>query len=193
MKSKIILLSADAPCSFLLCPCAEAQQPAESPADRIPNWSLPFHCTRPASRHSGRVCASLGTWRGKTLSLSGDMLRENSIAFPRLLPSCASQGRCHRHGRSGSNPCRQGSDYYDSYCHGAGYRSCWQWVRRQPCAAWRKHHRIVTLAPELSGKRLELLKEIIPKLSRVAVFGTSTNPGNAQLLKEMELAARRSE
>ena len=44
-------------------------------------------------------------------------------------------------------------------------------------------------APELSGKRLELLKEIVPKLSRVAVFGTSTNPGNAQALKEMELAA----
>jgi putative ABC transport system substrate-binding protein len=47
-----------------------------------------------------------------------------------------------------------------------------------------------TLAPELSGKRLELLKEIVPKLSRVAVFGTSTNPGNAQQLKEVELAAK---
>ena len=47
-----------------------------------------------------------------------------------------------------------------------------------------------TLAPELSGKRLELLKEIVPKLSRVAVFGTSTNPGNAQALREMELAAK---
>ena len=32
-----------------------------------------------------------------------------------------------------------------------------------------------TLAPEISGKRLELLKEIVPKLSRVAVLGTSTN------------------
>ena len=31
-----------------------------------------------------------------------------------------------------------------------------------------------TLAPEISGKRLELLKEIVPKLSRVAVFGNST-------------------
>src|SRR5262249_9716367 len=45
------------------------------------------------------------------------------------------------------------------------------------------------LSPELSGKRLELLKEIIPKLSRVAVFGTSTNPGYAQQLREIELAA----
>ena len=47
-----------------------------------------------------------------------------------------------------------------------------------------------TLAPELNGKRLELLKEIIPKLSRVAVFGTSTQPGNAQSLKEVDLAAK---
>ncbi len=46
-----------------------------------------------------------------------------------------------------------------------------------------------TLVPELSGKRLELLKEIVPKLSRVAVFGDSTNPGNAQALREIELAA----
>ena len=46
-----------------------------------------------------------------------------------------------------------------------------------------------TLAPELSGKRLELLKEVLPKLSRVAVFGTSTQPGTAQALREVELAA----
>ena len=46
-----------------------------------------------------------------------------------------------------------------------------------------------TLAPEISGKRLELLKEIVPRLSRVAVLGTSTQPGNAQQLKETELAA----
>jgi putative tryptophan/tyrosine transport system substrate-binding protein len=45
-----------------------------------------------------------------------------------------------------------------------------------------------TLAPEISGKRLELLKEIVPKLSRVAVLGTSTSPGNAQELREVELA-----
>jgi putative ABC transport system substrate-binding protein len=46
-----------------------------------------------------------------------------------------------------------------------------------------------TLAPELSGKRLELLKEIVPSLSRVAVFGNSPNPGNRPLLRETELAA----
>jgi putative ABC transport system substrate-binding protein len=46
-----------------------------------------------------------------------------------------------------------------------------------------------TLAPEINGKRLEFLKEIIPQLSRVAVFGTSTSPGNTQELREAELAA----
>src|SRR5215831_13440025 len=45
------------------------------------------------------------------------------------------------------------------------------------------------LQPELSGKRLELLKEIVPRLSRVAVFGTSTIPGSAESLRETELAA----
>ena len=46
-----------------------------------------------------------------------------------------------------------------------------------------------TLATEIGGKRLELLKEIVPKLSQLAVFGTSTYPGNAQALKELEVAA----
>src|SRR6266550_5510794 len=46
------------------------------------------------------------------------------------------------------------------------------------------------LGPELSGKRLELLKEVVPRLTRVTVFGTSTFPGNAQNLREGELAAK---
>jgi putative ABC transport system substrate-binding protein len=45
-----------------------------------------------------------------------------------------------------------------------------------------------TLAPELSGKQLELLKEIVPKLSRAAVFGNSRNPGNTVAIREIELA-----
>jgi putative ABC transport system substrate-binding protein len=46
-----------------------------------------------------------------------------------------------------------------------------------------------TLRPEISGKQVELLKETVPRLSRVAVLGSSTTPGNAQALKETELAA----
>ena len=46
------------------------------------------------------------------------------------------------------------------------------------------------LAPEISGKQLELLREILPRLSRVAFLGNSTEPGNAQALRETEAAAR---
>ena len=46
-----------------------------------------------------------------------------------------------------------------------------------------------SLSREISGKRLELLKEIVPRLSRVAVFGYSANPSRALLLKETERAA----
>ncbi len=45
------------------------------------------------------------------------------------------------------------------------------------------------LAPELNGKRLELLKETVPKLSRLAILGTSTEPGYAQTSREIKLDA----
>jgi len=47
-----------------------------------------------------------------------------------------------------------------------------------------------SLVAQLGGKRLELLRELIPKLSRVAVLGTSTNPSNVQMATEIEVAAR---
>jgi putative tryptophan/tyrosine transport system substrate-binding protein len=46
-----------------------------------------------------------------------------------------------------------------------------------------------TLSPEISGKQLELLREIVPKLSRVAVLGDVTRPGIPQALREINVAA----
>ena len=48
---------------------------------------------------------------------------------------------------------------------------------------------LATLSPELSGKRLEILKEAVPKLSRVAVFVTPSGQDNARALRGVELAA----
>ena len=48
---------------------------------------------------------------------------------------------------------------------------------------------LAALAPEMSGKQLDLLKQIVPKLSRVAVIGNSNVPGDAQALRETVLAA----
>ena len=47
-----------------------------------------------------------------------------------------------------------------------------------------------TITNVLAGKRLELLKDTIPKLSRVAVLWNPQNPGNAQQWKESQLPAR---
>jgi putative ABC transport system substrate-binding protein len=48
---------------------------------------------------------------------------------------------------------------------------------------------LTNLAPELSSKRLEILREVVPKLSRVAVLGSSSGQSYALVLKELEVAA----
>jgi putative ABC transport system substrate-binding protein len=46
-----------------------------------------------------------------------------------------------------------------------------------------------SLASDLPGKELELLKEVVPHLSRVAVLFNPTNTSHAPLVKELEAAA----
>ena len=48
---------------------------------------------------------------------------------------------------------------------------------------------LATLRPELSGKRLEILKEVVPKLSRVAIFASSGSADYGLELKEIEIDA----
>ena len=49
----------------------------------------------------------------------------------------------------------------------------------------------VTLAsPEISGKRLELLKELVPRATRVAVVFNDGDPGKLQELRRLRQAAR---
>lgn len=46
------------------------------------------------------------------------------------------------------------------------------------------------LAPELAGKRLQLLTEMIPGLARVAGLSKSTNPSHALLIEQTQAAAQ---
>lgn len=48
-----------------------------------------------------------------------------------------------------------------------------------------------TLTPELAAKQLELLAEMVPGLTRVALFGDSQEAGNAATVAEAEAAAAR--
>jgi putative tryptophan/tyrosine transport system substrate-binding protein len=46
------------------------------------------------------------------------------------------------------------------------------------------------MAPEIIGKQMQLLKELIPKVSRIAVLWNPANPSGAPQLQEAEVAAR---
>ena len=132
----------------------------------------------------------LGYVEGKNIVIEFDLRRENSIACLRLRPNlCVSRSTSSsRLVRTSTRAAKEATSTIpivmaqDTDPVGNGFVA----------SLARPGGNITglsTLAPELSGKRLELLKEIVPKLSRVAVIGTSTDPGNAQALKEMELAA----
>jgi putative ABC transport system substrate-binding protein len=45
-------------------------------------------------------------------------------------------------------------------------------------------------SPDYSGKQLELLKETVPKLSRIAILWNAANPGTAIAFREMQAAIR---
>ncbi len=49
---------------------------------------------------------------------------------------------------------------------------------------------LTTIATELSGKRLELFKETVPKIRRVAVLLNPANPTHVLIFKETDVAAR---
>jgi putative tryptophan/tyrosine transport system substrate-binding protein len=49
---------------------------------------------------------------------------------------------------------------------------------------------VTTYVPELAGKRLEVLRECVPDLRRVAILANLRNPSSTTEVKEMESAAR---
>ena len=50
---------------------------------------------------------------------------------------------------------------------------------------------VTNIMPELAGKRLELLREVIPKLSRVAFLAYAPDPAHKLFVKEVQQAAER--
>jgi putative ABC transport system substrate-binding protein len=49
---------------------------------------------------------------------------------------------------------------------------------------------LTVMSPDLAGKQLQLLKEVVPKVSRVAVLRNPDNPAATAMLREAEAAAR---
>jgi putative ABC transport system substrate-binding protein len=49
---------------------------------------------------------------------------------------------------------------------------------------------LASMSPEIDGKRLELLKELVPGVSRIAVLWNPTNPNNAARIMHIQAAAK---
>jgi putative ABC transport system substrate-binding protein len=64
----------------------------------------------------------------------------------------------------------QKRDYDGPNRHRVLWRSRRYWPRRQPRTTRWEHHGLTGMATELGGKRLELLRAAVPRLSRVAVL-----------------------
>ena len=188
MTNKIMGLAL---CSLLLAPCfaAEAQQPAKIPRIGYLNASS-------ASSASSRVEAfrrgmhELGYVEGKNVVIEYrfaegnlDRLRQLTAELVQLKVDIIVSG-----GPTVTRPAKEATSTipivmgFDDDPVGAGFVA----------SLARPGGNITglsTLAPEISGKQLEILKEIVTKLSRVAVLGSSTRSATSLSLKEMELAA----
>jgi putative ABC transport system substrate-binding protein len=146
--------------------------------------------SRSASRHSDKVCASLGTWREKTLSLNiggreGKLDRLPALAAELVhlkVDVIVTGGPTNTRAAKAATSTIPIVMTNDSDPVGTGFVASLARPGGNVTG-------LATLRPELSGKQLELLKEINPKVSRVAFFGTSTDPANAESLRQTELAA----
>jgi putative tryptophan/tyrosine transport system substrate-binding protein len=176
MKKQLLALSFGA-MLFALCVPANAQQTGKVPRIGYLTAS-PHPVCRPASRPSGKGCESMATLRGKTLSLTGDLQREKLDRLPALAAELVrlKVDVIVTSAPPATRPTKEATSTIpvvmaqDSDPVGSGFVASLARPGGNITG-------LATLSPEISGKQLELLKEIVPKLTRVAVLGTSTRAG----------------
>ena len=189
MTKKIILLAL---CSLLLalCLCSRCAAANESPADRSARWRPPLPLTRRRIEAFRQGLRELGYLEGKNIvieyrwaegkldrlpALAAELVRlkvDIIVSAGPTVTRVAKEATVTIPIVMGFDDDPVGSGFVASLARPGGNITG-----------------LSALSPELSGKQLELLNEIVPKLSRVAVVGSSTHPGTAQSLKEIELAA----
>ena len=99
------------------------------------------------------------------------------------------EGGCHRCRWYAGGRCGEEGDVINSSGHGRCWRPCRHWSRREPCSARRKPHRIGVDCTGLEGKRLELLREVVPKLSTVSFLMNTVNAFHVISQKQAREAA----
>ena len=178
-------------CSGAACCCSDKRGAAakEYPPDRISIWGSPN--TNPARFQAFRDgLKALGYIDGKNIVVEWRFAEGNPGRYPGLVSELvrlkvnvivtpgSTSTRAAKKGTTtipivmAQDPDPVGNGYVASLAHPGGNITG-----------------LSSYSAELNGKRVELLKEIVPKLSCVAVFGDSTFPGNTQALKDTEPAA----
>ena len=157
--------------------CAHGAAAEESPSDRISKSCAPFPANVARVEAFRQGLRELGYVEGKNIVIECAICgRKTRTGCLNWWPSPAPQGRHYRYERH--RPTRAAKEAtttipivmtHDTDPVGSGF-----------IASLARPGGNITglsaLAPELNGKRLELLKEIVPKLSRVAVLGNSSEP-----------------
>ena len=122
---------------FALCVSVEAQQPTKIPRIGFLIAASPSSVS-PRLKAFRQGLRELGYVEGKNIVIEWRYAEGKLDRLPALAAELVRlKIDIIVTGASGNNACCQGSDCHDSHCHGAGYRSCCQRVRRQPCATWR--------------------------------------------------------
>ncbi len=100
--------------------CGPGAAAGEGPPDRIPNWCLPS-AIAPRFEAFRQGLRELGYVEGKNIVIEWRSCRGKTDRLPALAAELVGlKVDVIVTGGSGLNPCRQGSNFYDSHCHDAG-------------------------------------------------------------------------
>ena len=140
---------------------AEAQQPSESTPDRISVGFVPLLLARNRIEAFRQGLRELGYVEGQNIVIEYRYAEGKPDRLPYLAAELVRlKVDVIVVGGSPATRAAKECDQTIPIVMAQDHRSCRKRVGRQPCAARRKHHGAGHSGPELSGKRLELLKEI---------------------------------
>src|SRR5262249_41494728 len=140
------------------------------------------------SGHFVKGCESSVTLREKTSWLSNAKLRENLIALPPCGRTRATPGRCDCRRSSTRDPRSQASDQDDPVVMVTSQDPVAVGLVDSLARPGGNITWLTRLTGELRGKRLELLKEVVPRMSRIGVLLVDANTTGLPF-KDYETAA----
>ena len=168
----------------------EAQQPAGIPRIGILVRGLTRPSIGPGSKHFANGCASLAMSKEKTLSLSTDMRKGNSNGCLTLQPNWSVSKLTSSSPPAPAILAAKKASATIPIVFAAAADPVGTGLVSSLARPGGNITGLSLMAPDLDGKRLELLKEAFPKVARVAFLWRSGGTRGNLALTEMEAAAK---